>query len=114
MAMSGLMGSDNPRLRDYGIAILRIFVGVVFLAHGYLKVFKMGMAGTTGFFTQIGVPMPEVIAWLVALLETVGAIALILGIFTPIVAAGFVVDMLGAIYFARRGGGFFAPKGPEI
>jgi len=109
-----LMGGDNARLREHGIAILRIFVGGVFLAHGYLKLFKMGMAGTTGFFTQLGVPLPELSAWLVALVETLGGIALILGVFTPIVGAALVGDMLGAIYFAKRGAGFFAPKGYEL
>jgi putative oxidoreductase len=109
-----LTGRDNPRTRDYGIALLRIMVGIVFFAHGYLKLFGFGIAGTTGFFTQIGAPLPQVSAVLITLLETVGAIALILGVFTPIVAACFIIDMLGAIYLTKLGNGFLAPKGPEL
>lgn len=109
-----LTGRDNPRNRDYGIALLRIFVGIVFLAHGYLKLFQFGIAGTQGFFKQIGAPLPEITSVLIMLLETVGAILLILGILTPIVAACFIIDMLGAIYLTKLGGGFLAPKGPEL
>jgi putative oxidoreductase len=72
--------------------------------------FKMGVSGVTGFFGNIGVPAPGVTAWCVTLLEMVGGIALILGIFTLLLALLFVADMAGEIYFAKRSGGFFAPK----
>ncbi|MDP9178793.1 MAG: DoxX family protein [Gemmatimonadota bacterium] len=109
-----LMGRDNPRLRETGIALVRIILGVVFFAHGYLKFFKMGMDGAVGFFTSLGIPFPALAAWGVTLLEMIGGIALILGIFTPVIAVLFAIDMAGAIFFAKRGQGFFAPKGYEF
>jgi putative oxidoreductase len=105
---------NDPKLRDVGLALIRIILGVVFLAHGYLKFFKMGMDGVVGFFTSLGIPAPTVAAWVVTMLEMVGGLALILGIFTPVLAALFAVEMAGVIYFAKRGQGFFAPKGFEL
>ena len=104
----------DTRWRDYGITILRIGVGIVFFMHGWLKISAFGLHGTTGFFTQVGVPMPSVLAPLIIALELVGGVAVILGVFTRVFALGFMIDVLGAIYFTKVGGGFFAPKGCEL
>jgi putative oxidoreductase len=109
-----LMGRDNPRLREIGIALLRIILGVVFFAHGYLKFFRMGIDGTTGFFTSLGIPAPELAAWFVTFLEMIGGIALILGIFTPVLGVLFAIEMAVVILTAKRGQGFFVPKGYEF
>lgn len=108
-----LTGND-PKLRENGIALLRIILGAVFFAHGYLKFFKMGMDGTVGFFSSLGIPAPALAAWGVTLLEMVGGIALILGIFTPVLGVLFAIEMAGVIFFAKRGQGFFVPKGYEF
>lgn len=108
------MGRDNPRLRETGIALVRIILGVVFFAHGYLKFFKMGIDGTVGFFTSVGIPVPELAAWFVTALEMIGGIALILGIFTPVLGVLFAIEMAGVLLTAKRGQGFFAPKGYEF
>ena len=109
-----LMGRDNPRLRETGIALLRIILGVVFFAHGYLKFFKMGIDGTAGFFNSLGIPAPELAAWFVTGLEMIGGIALILGIFTPVLGVLFAIEMAVVIFTAKRGKGFFAPEGYEF
>jgi len=108
------LAGNDPKLRETGIALLRISLGIVFFAHGYLKFFKMGMDGVVGFFTSLGIPAPTVAAWGVTLLEMVGGIALILGIFTPVLGVLFAIEMAGAIFFAKRGQGFYAPKGYEL
>lgn len=105
---------NDPKLREYGIALLRIIVGVVFFAHGYLKFFTMGMDGVTGFFGSLGIPAPALAAWGVTLLELIGGLALILGVFTPVLGLLFAADMAGAILFAKRSAGFFQPKGYEL
>jgi putative oxidoreductase len=106
--------ADIDRSRDYGIAILRVGVGIVFLMHGWLKLSVFGLQGTIGFFTQVGVPLPNVMAPLLIALELVGGVALILGVFTRPFALGLMVDVIGAIYFTKLGEGFFAPKGYEL
>jgi len=110
---SFLTGND-PKLREVGLALLRIILGIVFFAHGYLKFFKMGMDGVVGFFTSLGIPAPALAAWVVTVLEMIGGVALILGILTPVVGVLFAIEMAGVIYFAKRGQGFFAPKGYEF
>lgn len=106
-----LFTSATPRQLSVGLALVRIMTGVVMFMHGYQKFFMMGLDGVTGFFTQIGVPLPAVAAPLVAGLELVGGIALIAGVLTRLVAAAFVVDMLGAIVFVHLANGFFVSDG---
>ena len=116
MAMNrgAFLTSNDPKAREMGLALLRIILGIVFFAHGYLKFFKMGMNGVIGFFTSLGIPAPTVAAWGVTWLEMIGGIALILGIFTPVVGVLFAIEMAGVVFFAKKGAGFFAPKGYEF
>ena len=109
-----MLTSSSGRFRDCGLTVLRVGIGIIFFAHGYLKLFKMGIGGTAGFMGHLGIPAPTVVAWFSALAETLGGLAFILGIFTLPFALALVVDMAGAIYYAKRGGGLFAPKGYEL
>jgi putative oxidoreductase len=109
-----LIGLATPRQLSMGIALVRIITGVTFIAHGYLKFFVMGIPGTTGFFSQVGVPAPGIAAPLVATLELAGGIALVLGLLTRVAALGLAIDMLVAIILVRLKGGFFAPNGAEF
>ncbi len=106
----------HPRDRriDTGLLILRVVVGLVFLAHGWQKLFVMGMGDTTAGFAQMGVPMPEIAAPLVAGVELVGGIALILGLWTRPFGVMLAIDMLGAIALVHLRNGFFAPNGIEF
>ncbi len=92
--------SLTTRNPDRGLLVLRLAVGLVFAAHGYMKLFVMGHAGVTGFFTQLGIPLPSVAAWCIALLEFAGGIALALGIFTRLLGVLFVCNMVTAILLA--------------
>ena len=56
----------------WGIALLRIVVGIVFVMHGQQKLFEMGVGGVGGFFASLGVPAPQLAAVVVSLLETAG------------------------------------------
>ena len=90
-------------LTDWGLLVLRLGAGVVFLAHGLLKVRSPGGAGgLAGWLKQIGVPAPGFLAWVVIVLETAGAILLMLGLGTRILALGFAIDMLVALFLVKR------------
>ncbi|MCC7370098.1 MAG: DoxX family protein [Chloroflexi bacterium] len=83
----------NP---GYGIAVLRIMVGVVLFLAGYSKLMGPGVAGIAGFFSNVGIPMAGVMAPLVIGFETVGGLLLIAGAFTRIVGPLMVVQFLVA------------------
>ena len=101
-----LFRAPSPGQVSIGLAVLRIATGVVFLNHGYAKMFKMGIGGVTGFFGHVGVPLPSVMATLITLLEVFGAVALIVGFLTRPIALAFVLDMLGAIFLVQLQNGF--------
>ena len=95
----------------WGIALLRIVVGIVFVMHGQQKLFEMGVGGVGGFFASLGVPAPQLAAVVVSVLETVGGLALILGVLTRLFGLLLTGDMLVALLLVHRPNGFFAGDG---
>ncbi len=105
---------DPPeQAKDWGLAVIRIVVGLTFLLHGWQKFFEFGIPGITNAFGQMGVPVPEIAGPLVAIVELVGGAALMVGFLTRLVAIPLAIDMLAAVLLVRLPGGFFAPMGFE-
>ncbi|WP_201833111.1 DoxX family protein [Microvirga zambiensis] len=95
----------DTRTAPYAALILRVTLGVLFLAHAGLKVFVFTPAGAAQFFGSLG--LPPAVAYLTIAAETVGGIALILGFFTRWVSLALIPVLLGAIVFVHGPAGFF-------
>jgi putative oxidoreductase len=104
---------DSARL-DLALAVLRVLIGIIFVAHGGQKLFVYGFEGVTGAFAGMGIPLPGIAGPLAALVEFFGGLALVTGLLTRVAGLGLAVTMLGAIGFAHLSQGFFAPKGFEF
>lgn len=104
----------SPSQAQIALGLIRIIAGVIFMAHGYQKFFSMGIEGTTGFFTQIGAPLPGISAIVVATVELVGGFALLAGFMTRLVAIPLIIDMATAIILLHSKHGFFVPMGIEF
>lgn len=95
------------RYTDYGIALLRISLGVMFIAHGVvLKYFTYTLAGTAQFFESIGLPGP--LAYIVFGMEAVGGVLLVLGVRTREVSAALIPVLVGALWVHSGNGWVFS------
>jgi putative oxidoreductase len=92
-----------------GMLVLRVVVGVTFVAHGLDKLGDL--SGTEQFFASLDIPAPALAAPFVAVTETVGGVLLIAGLATPLVGAALAIDMLVALLTAHLGRGFFVSDG---
>lgn len=91
-------------LSHFAPLVLRIVLGIVFIIHGYMKIANLEQ--TTNFFSTVNIPLPGVVAPVVALLEIIGGIALIIGLYSRIFALLLCVDMLFAIATAKAQASF--------
>ena len=111
---------DRPKRReltwnpsaDLGLLLLRFAVGGVFFAHGVQHVFGLwggvGMTGLRNTLTAFGFRNVNVLAWVTALTELVGGAAVVLGLFTPLAAAGLLALMINAVLLKAVNGFFIA------
>lgn len=90
-----------------GLLILRVVLGLVLLTHGWPKLIGGGATATADFFGQIGIPAPELTAWFVTLLEFFGGLALIAGLFVPILATLFAIEMTLGILLVHVDRGWY-------
>jgi putative oxidoreductase len=100
----------------YAILGLRVTLGLLFLAHGWLKVFTFTLPGTAQFFASVG--LPGFMAAPVALVEIVGGLMLIAGVFPRWTALGlFPIALVATLkvhgdngwLFTNPGGGWEFP-----
>jgi putative oxidoreductase len=95
----------------FGPTVLRLGVGVVFVAHGAQKLFGVwggdGLAGTAAFFAQVGLVPAYPLAIFVGIVEFAGGLLLIAGAFTLVTSAALTVSMLVAIWTVHLANGFF-------
>lgn len=102
------MNSHNNS--DYGTLVLRLALGIMFVAHGYLKIAVFTVAGTVGFFESLG--LPGFLAYIVIAAEIGGGLLLIAGFMARWVALAMIPILLGALGVHGGNGWLFsAPNG---
>ena len=100
---------DN-RLAPYGALGLRVALGLMFIAHAYLKLVIFTPAGFTGFLGQVG--LPGFLAWPIILAELLGGLAILTGFYGRYVSVLLLPVLLGALVIhAPNGWVFNAPNG---
>lgn len=110
--MNAIASTSTP---GFGLALLRLSLGVVFIAHGLLKVLVFTVPGTVQYFESLG--LPGFLAYLVIGGELLGGFALIAGYLTRWAAAGLAVVGFGSVLghaangwlFTNAGGGWEYP-----
>jgi len=100
----------DTRLAPYGAFAIRAALGVMFIAHAYLKIAVFTVPGFAGFLTQTG--FPAALAWPIILAELIGGIAILLGVYSRAVSVALLPVLLGAVLVHAPNGWLFnAPNG---
>lgn len=105
--------TDNTA--SYGVALLRISLGAMWIAHALLKLFVFTLPGTAQFFASVG--FPGVLAYPVFAAELLGGTAIVLGLYArqvslalvPVMAAAASVHFGNGWVFTSQGGGWEYP-----
>jgi putative oxidoreductase len=94
-------------IRSWWPLPLRILIGIGFVYHGYPKLFSAnGHHVFTGMLREMGVPAPQVTAWVSAIVEFFGGVALILGAAVSVATVLLIIDMLVALFTVHIHAGF--------
>lgn len=97
---------------DYGTTLLRISLGIIFIAHSlYLKLVVFTLPGTVGFFESIG--LPAILAYATFTVEAIGGVALVLGLYARWAALILIPIALGATWAHSSAGWVFSNAGGD-
>ena len=103
-----MINKDLTKHSDVALLLLRIGVGVVFIVAGWGKL--NGIEGVQGFFGNLGIPLPGIMAWVVAIVEFVGGIMVLVGAKTRIPNILLAIIMVVALITTKLGGEFSAAR----
>lgn len=103
----------------FGLTILRVLVGITFMAHGSQKLFGWfggyGLAGVAQWMESIGLAPGYLMALMAGSAEFFGGLALVIGLLVRPASAVLAFTMLVAIFSVHIGNGFFmADNGYEF
>ena len=107
-----LIRAATPGQIDLALLLVRLAVGVIFIAHGGQKIFVTGLSGVGSGFAQMGIPAGEVVGPLVGLVEFMGGLAILMGLMTRLAAIATTIVMCGAISLVHLPNGYFNSEFP--
>jgi putative oxidoreductase len=99
----------DSRTASAGALLLRVSLGVMFIAHALLKYFVFTLPGTAQFFVAVGFAGP--LAYVVFAAELIGGVLLVLGVYARWVALALVPVLIGATTVHWGNGWVFDSKG---
>jgi putative oxidoreductase len=108
--MGVLFGESVRGAAGYAPLVVRVLAGIIMFAHGWQK-FQGGPANFGGFLSQLGVPAPELMAYVVTFVELVGGALLIVGLLSRLSALLLTIDLVVAIVLVKLNVGLIAPQG---
>lgn len=88
---------------------LRLIVGYGFMAHGFAKLLR-GPEAFAAILHAIDVPVPHMMAWATIAIEVFGGLAVLLGVFIPIVSLPMAAVLLVAVFTVHLPYGFSSIK----
>jgi putative oxidoreductase len=105
----------DAKLAPYGVFLLRVSLGTMFVAHALLKYLVFTMPGFAGFLAQVG--LPPALAWPIFLAELIGGLAIIAGFYgrwvslalLPVLLGAFMVHWPNGWLFTAANGGWEYP-----
>lgn len=93
------------RFAAYAILLMRVSMGLLFLAHACLKLFVFKLDGTVVFFESLG--LPGFMAYIAIIMEVVGGAMLVGGMYVRLVALILSLDLWGAVFMVHGKAGFW-------
>ena len=103
------MEGSKLKGRGYVLFLVRLVAGIIFIVHGYGKLFgSPGLEGFGGYLASFSFPIAGTLALVIGLLEFFGGMLLILGIFSRFVSLLYIIELVVIILFIRLGNGFGA------
>ena len=96
---------------DVALALARLVLATIMFAHGYQKLFVDGLGRTTRGFESMSIPVAIVSAAFVTVVEVVGSVLVLAGALVTVVAACYLIVMVGAAVFVHIPNGIFAADG---
>lgn len=103
------MNTPDDRLAPYGVFVLRIGLGAMWIAHALLKFFVFTIPGLATWLGTQG--LPAIFAWPLFIMELAGGIAILLGIYGRYVSLLLIPILLGASWIHLSNGWVFSNQG---
>ena len=120
--MSTARGGREPKLifpalagfyavvSDLWYPMIRVTAGAILLVHGWGKI-NNGITALAGYLSKVGLAPPTPLAYVVYINETLGAVCIILGLFTRFFAASIAIELAVELWIVHYAKGFGASTG---
>lgn len=96
---------------EVSFTLLRVAIGAILFLHGWTKVTGGGLTGVGGYMAKIGLVPGPAFAMAAMFFETVGALCLVVGLFTRFFAAALAIEMAIALVVVHLSHGWNVTNG---